>query len=269
MIKKRFRLSYALSSAFNLICKFPIYIIVPILINIAITIVYLYLNFKFGRTNLIHPSSTSLSESFNFLLYIYKRLILQLAIFFILFILAFIQFMILSGYIRIIGKWLSSKIKPTWKDYLVFDFELFGKYLVVSFIYSSLIFFGVFLFIIPGFVMLILYNLCIIILIDKHGGVRRAFGRSDKLVSGIMWEYFGFILLLCLILAGPKLYLSFKYLNLYKAGVILPFILISIFTGLLSPIVQLTQIYIYKDISAQQDEIDAYKKEQSIPSVYP
>jgi len=255
MNKKRFRLGKAFSSAFNLIREFPLQMLLPIAIYLVIMLPLQYFNLKYGVLNLKNLADVSLNSILLLYVGMITRNVLTLG-------LTFLQFMILVGHLRIVSKWIESKTKPIWKDYLTVDFELFGKFLAVALIFGILIFFGFLFFIIPGLIMLVLYNLAPIILIDKHGGIRRSFGRSDALVSGVMWEFLGFILLSSIIIISPIAYFLIKYFVFHISQFMYPAIFIGIFTFPASVFIQLVIIYLYKDLSVQQDEIDAIKKEK-------
>ena len=259
MNKKSFHFSKALSSTFKLICKHPVQMLLPALVVIALTLPYQYFNLKFGSPNTTISPDYSITGSLTIFARLYTEMILQ---YFLIFLLAYIQFIVFCGYVRIISKWVDSNVEPSLKDYLILDFELFGKYLGVGFIYMILMGFGFLFFVIPGFVMMTLYNLCFVVLIDRKSGFRSALGISDKLVSGVMWEFFGFLLLSGLFLSGPNFYLAFNYSYFKHIELFVPILIITVITTLLSPLIQLTHIFLYKDLSAQQDEIDALKKEQ-------
>jgi hypothetical protein len=246
MNKKRFHFREALAFAYSITCKFPLQILLPILIYVIFMVPFLYFDMKLFSQFLVNHD-------------IVAFLVGMMILYAVLFVFIVYQFVLLSGYIRITAKWLDEKVKPTWKDYFPIDFELFGKFLAVSLIYGLLTEIGIFLFIVPGFIMLVLYYLSPIILIHRHGGVRRAFGISDKLVSGVMWQTLIFILISTLIISGPSTYFLINYFMLQKVNLMLPVILFGILTFSLNTLIQLSYIYLYKDLSAQQEEIDLSK----------
>jgi hypothetical protein len=246
MNKKRFHFKEALVFAIKMVRQFPLQILLPVFIYIIFMVPALYFDLKLFSRFLVNQDYVAV---FTGILILYA----------VLFIFIVFQFVILSGFVKIATQWIETKTKPILRECYKIDFELFGKYLGVSLIYGLLIEIGLILLVVPGIVMMVLYNLCIIILIDKHGGMRRSFGISDKLVSGVMWQFLGFMTLTGLIISGPSAYYFINYFMLQKINLMLLVILFGIITFLLNALIQLSYIYLYKDLSAQQDEIDLCK----------
>ena len=265
MEKKRFRFGKAVSFAFKFAFQFPKFIFVPILAEVVATIPYLYLAFRNLNFNQNMDLTTKVLDTpYQFLL---NQILINYLMLASAFLSGFVGFLLLAGFMKIVKKWLEKKEEPAWKDFLIADFPLFGKFLAVRFIYVLLIECGIFLLIVPAFVILIIYCFAPYVLIDNQGGVRRSFSRSAELVNGVKWPVFLYYFIVGILVIGPSFYLGFSY-SFHHNTHFLPYIYIfSIVTMIFAPIIQLAFIYLYKDLSTQQDEIDIEtpSKEEPLP----
>lgn len=241
MVKKRFRLIEALSFSFSFAFKFPRYVLLPVFAYMVIALPLIYFDLQLFSSN-----------SFD----LYKVMIGLLILYGLMIFIVFAQFFLFAGYLRMVSNWYQQKIAPSWKDYTVWDFPLFGKYLAVSLIYGLLVEIGTILLIIPGFVMMTIYLFCEFVLLDNQGGVRRAFSRSNEIVSGVKWKTLFFSLGASIVFSGPLMYLLIQYFVFHQVILLIPIMFVSVATIFLNfVILQLTYCYLYKDLSAQQDEI--------------
>jgi hypothetical protein len=251
MEKKRFHLGKALSSTFQLIGKFPKYILLPLFVQVVFTFTYLYLTYNVSifraatrAQRLVIPISSHATLIKNLFSYSYLLILLWLA------------FIILSGYIRIVKKWLDEKIEPEWKDFFTWDFSLLVKYIALSLIIVIMVWFGFFLLIVPAFVILTINVFAPYVLIDQRTSVGKALNRSADLANGIKGPLFWTILLYGFFVMGPSFYLSWNYYSNNRTDFVLYIYLFSLFTVIAGHISQLTMAHLYQDLSTQQDEID-------------
>jgi hypothetical protein len=242
MEKKKFRFLDAFSFAFKFAFRFPRFVLLPVFAYMLIALPLIYFDLQLFA-----------SDPFD----LFKAMIGLLILYGLMIFIVFAQFFLFAGYVQMVSKWYQQKIEPVWKDYTVWDFPLFGKYLAVSLIYGVLVEIGTILLIIPGFVMMTIYLFCEFVLIDRHGGVRRAFSRSNEIVSGVKWKTLIFSLVTGIIFSGPMIYLIIQYFLFHQVKLFVPIMLVSVVTIFLNfVILQLTYCYLYKDLSAQQDTID-------------
>jgi hypothetical protein len=105
--------------------------------------------------------------------------------------------------------------------------------------------------------MMTIYLFCEFVLIDRRGGVRRAFSRSNEIVSGVKWKTLIFSFVVPIIFSGLFIYLLIQYFLFHQVKLLVPIMIVSVVTIFLNfVILQLTYCYLYKDLSAQQDAID-------------
>jgi hypothetical protein len=244
MEKKRFRFGKALSFAFQFAFRFPKYVLLPVFLYMLLALPLIYFDLQLFSKN---PVDT-------------VKILIGLAI--LSFLMIFITFFLFAGYVRMVSKWYQQNIEPVWKDYTVWDFTLFGKYLAVSLIFGVLVYIGTLMFLIPGILMMTIYFFSEYILIDNQGGVRRAFGRSAELVNGVKWQTFCYYMISSIISSGPLAYLVIRYFFFHQVSLMIPIILLSIVTIFLNfAILQLAYCYLFRDLSTQQDAIDNKAKE--------
>jgi len=263
MEKKRLRFSKAVSFAIEYICRFPKYVFLPILGMLLISFLQSYLSHTIEILKYI-PRADMVAKSIH---YSTGDIVIRIVFSFsFMFISLLISFSIFTGFMRMIKKWLTQKEEPAWKDFFAWDFPLFGKYFAVSLVLIILGMIGFFLFIIPGFVILTTYIFAPYVLIDNKGGVRRSFGRSSELTTGVKGSIFWLILLYILLL-GPNFYFSNQYSVHNRADLLPYFIIFFLFSAVISQISQLLMIYLYFDLVAQQSKLDQqmYTEEEPLP----
>jgi hypothetical protein len=258
MEKKRFRLGKALSFVLELVLRFPKYFLLPMIVQMVFTLIYQYMTynvpiFKFltraGKLKQSFYPSTHAALIKNLFTHSYLLISVLLAL------------IILSGYIRMVKKWMEEKMEPEWKDFFSIDFALFIRYVALSIILGILGGIGFFILIIPAFVVLTIYIFSPYVLIDQRTTVGKAMNRSADLANGIKGPLFWTILLYGILVMGPSFYLSWSYYASSRTDLVTYIYLFSLFTTLAGHISQLATAYLYRDLSTQQDAIDNKTKE--------
>ncbi len=92
--------------------------------------------------------------------------------------------------------------KPSWKDVVEFDLNLFGLYIVGAAIFSISYILGLLLFIIPGILIIIRFGLFAFVLLDhEHSKMTSvaAIKKSIEITRGHFWHLLGFSLVLAAI----------------------------------------------------------------------
>jgi len=64
----------------------------------------------------------------------------------------------------------------------------YARYLLVSFAYTAITFFGIILFIIPGIIWSLKYQYMPFLAIDKKMGISEAMAASSKMTDGVKWD---------------------------------------------------------------------------------
>ena len=249
MEKKKFQLGVAVSNTVQLIIKFPKYVILPLMVQMILSLLNMYLNFHVPffsavtRNNSIaNPSRfTSMTSSLR-----------SLYSFAFMFLSTLVAFIILNGYIHIVKKWVEQKKEPEWKDFFTWNFSLFGQYIVLSLFIGLRVWLGLILLIIPGFLMMAKYVFAPYVLIDQNFNTTDSLDRSAKLVEGVKWQLFGLVFLYMVFIIIPTFFLSYTYYTKHNA-LLLPYIyLMSLLSPLVTNISQVVLSHLYFDLSAQQ-----------------
>jgi hypothetical protein len=248
--KKRFNFAKVLSLTFEFVLKFPLYVILPALALLAIYSIQIYLNHTMAVLKYIsiaEMAAKGIQFSFN------DRLIQNLVFYSITFIYILIDFIIISGYVRMVKKWMEQKIEPAWNDFFAWKISLFGQYLVANLIYLFFGLIGLLFLIVPGFIIFTVFYFAIYEIIDRQEGISRAFSRSTELVKGVKIQIFGLILFYILSRL-PLWFVYGRHSRTVNITFMLGFTLIG--TLFIFLIYQLMTVYLYFDLSTQQDAID-------------
>jgi hypothetical protein len=108
---------------------------------------------------------------------------------------------------------------------------------------------GLFLFIIPGLILITIWAVVAPAIVVEHQGVIDAFGRSRELVRGNGWNVFGVIVLAFLILIAVYIVASLIGAAIGDAGVVI----LSIIAGILAePVVALVASILFFDLGGGQ-----------------
>jgi hypothetical protein len=266
MVKKKFRLGVAVSNTFQFIVKFPKFVIFPLLLELFLGSVRLYMLYQvpfFSAVSradrLVNPNRyTPLASS--------PRSLYSFAFMFLSILVAFI---ILNGYIHIVKKWVEQKREPEWKDFFTWNFSLFGQYIVLSLLIGLRVWLGLILLIIPGFMMMAKYVFAPYVLIDQKLKTTDSLEISANLVKDVKGQVFGLIVLYVVLILAPSFYLSYTYSFRHNAS-LLPFInMMYLLSNLITNISQVVLSCLYFDLSAQQVELDKHPKktEETIPPI--
>ena len=154
----------------------------------------------------------------------------------------------------------STEALPMWKMYNNFGTGIIGKYFWTSVLIGFMVLGGLILLIVPGVIISLMYQFALFILVEKKLKTNEALHRSNQLTNGIKWQLFGFSLLvgfLAILIQLPisllqNLNLNFLYLPLN-----------TIVSPIVAMFITMAGIFIYKDISAQEEDLDNLIKESS------
>ena len=158
------------------------------------------------------------------------------------------------GRIRIAFYAFDNKVDDLkWSVYNNFGNDIIGRYFFTSLFLFLLILVGTIFLIIPGIILQLMFQFTVFVLVDKQVTIKNAFEISYKLTDGIKGSLFGYNLLfglLQLILFLPILILV-KF-NLYYWWLPLSAIVVPV----VNMFFLLVKIGIYKDISAQEENLE-------------
>lgn len=252
MEKKKVRLGKAFSFTLEFVLKFPLFILLPVFVLLIIFYAQQYLIHTLPILKYLSPGEIVANRIHHFTKPFIIRNLVDCIYRFIAF---FLDFILLSGYIRIVKKWLKEKVKPEWKDFFTWDFRLFGKYFVLEIILVVISCIGFILLIVPGFIIVTTYLFSAYVLLDKNCEIQTAFDKSAELTKSIKWLIFG-VILLFILFNYPGVWTVYSYWMM-KQSIFSPFsILISFLVTFLKHIYQFALVYLYVDLSTQQDVID-------------
>lgn len=251
MIKKRFNIGKALSFAFMFAFRFPKYVLVPWVVMIVVSFTQLYLSHTVVVLKYI-PRAEMASKSIHYS--IGDILIKNLFTWTYLLVTFFLAFIILSGYIHMIKNWLERNEEPTWKDFFSWNFPLFFKFILVTFMLSIFSMVGLLLLIVPGIIIILTYTYAPYVLIDHHGGVVNAFSRSGTLTKGVKGRMFLLGLFYTIFLI-PNFYLSYRFFIQNRSELLPYYIIVSLLVGLIGQVFQLAMTHLYLDLSTQAEQV--------------
>jgi len=266
MGKKSFRLGLAVSNTFQFIVKFPKYVIFPLLLELFLTSVRLYMLYQVPFFSAVSRADRLVNPNRYTLIASSLRSLCSFAFMFLLILVAFI---ILNGYIHIVKKWVEQKREPEWKDFFTWNFSLLGQYIVLSLLIGLRVWLGLILLIIPGFLMIAKYVFAPYVLIDQKLNTTDSLERGANLVKDVKGQMFGLIILYVVLILAPSFFLSYKYYFNHNAS-LLPFIyMMNLLTILITNISQIVLSYLYFDLTAQQVELDKQPKktEETVPPI--
>lgn len=167
------------------------------------------------------------------------------------------------GRIRIaIHSFNKSEEDLTWNVYNNFGQGIIGKYFLTSLLLGLFILVGFIFLIIPAFIVALMFQFTLFILVEKKVKIIDSFKISYKLTNGIKWQLFGYGLLIffiaIIIMIPIALLENFKLIYIY-----LP--LNTIVTPIVSMYFAMAMLYIYKDVSDQEENLDRLIAESDDP----
>jgi len=167
------------------------------------------------------------------------------------------------GRIRIaIHAFNKSEEDLSWSVYNNFGTGIIGRYFLTSLLLALLVIIGFVFLIIPGIILALMFQFTLFVLVDKKVSITDSIKISNKLTNGIKWQLFGYGLLIffiaILIMIPIALLEHFKLLYVY-----LP--LNTIVTPIVSMYFAMAMLYIYKDISDQEENLDRLIAESDDP----
>ncbi len=156
-------------------------------------------------------------------------------------------------YIKVGFKVYESRETISFKDISLPSASLVGRFILVIIVYALLISLGLWLLLIPGFVIALAYIFCEYVLVDYDLPAKKVFRISEKLTEGIKWKLVGYVFIISLLVL-PFIAVSFWNAFTLQLNYVQYLVLtVATLVGLIS---SLSWVYIYKDIQRQQNLLD-------------
>ena len=159
-------------------------------------------------------------------------------------------FIIYSGLLKMITRWIDKLEKPKLIDYFSWKWSLLGKYFVVSLLYYFLFSFGLLLLIIPGIYVGIIYFFVQFIVLDQNLLISEIFKKSIELTKKFKWTILIFLILTSsLNMLSNKYFSFFKHINYSIMNIFIYIVPIIVIYAYLFAIINTSAIYFYKNVS--------------------
>jgi hypothetical protein len=157
------------------------------------------------------------------------------------------------GYIKIgIQAYEGADEDLSWNIYNQFGKGILSRYILGSIVVGLIVYCGFLLLFIPGFILYLMYFFTDYILVEKKVRITKALAISNNITSGIKWSLFGSGFLVSLL--AVAVYVPLTLLKTQIGFYYYPIdVLIS---PIISTFISLIFIYFYKDLSAQQENLD-------------
>jgi len=149
----------------------------------------------------------------------------------------------------------------SWNIYNQFGKGILSRYILGNIVVGLIVYCGMLFFIIPGFIFSLMYLFTHFVLVEKRSKITEALGISSMLTSGIKWSLFGyglFVAFLTLLIHLP-IYLCKTRLGFYY------YPLKIILSPLITTFFFLASLYIYKNISEQEENLKSLITESVEP----
>jgi len=143
------------------------------------------------------------------------------------------------------------------------SFSLVLRFIGVQIVFTLLIVLGFFLFIFPGFIIIMCYFFVSQVLVDQDTSVRKVFRISEKLTEGVKWSLLGYNMIIGLfgVVAAALNWYFFGFTNPPPLWANL--ISIAYNSFFITPLVAQSSLYLYKDLKMQEEEDDEVIKAQA------
>lgn len=228
----QFEMGKLIGKTFSIITKFPKYFLLPILLEVALYVVNIYLTYQ-----------VPLFKELSLVKIVYSFIYLTGTF--------FLTFIILVGFIRMIKNWTIQAIEPTWKDFFSWNFSIFWKYLFLSLIVAILAMVGLIFIIVPGMIIISNYLLAPYLLIDSGFDFSKAMETSKELIKPFKWTIFWFVLLYLFVFFVPATYLSYHYYIFHKDSTFIGMLLLGSISLTITQLSKIFLAFLYFDLTPE------------------
>jgi len=263
---KQVDISGAFSFAFQTLKKYPMLLLgPPIFFNFLSNLMNLF-------TGKLTPNKIE-AYKIKFLEIVPKNVPSYLIVILIFLLLLIITVAIILGITLEIGRiriaihaFNKSEQDLSWNVYNNFGTGIIGRYFLTSLVLGLIILAGFVCLIIPGIILSYVFLFALFVLVEKKVSITDSIKISNKLTNGIKWSLFGYGLLvgfisLCIMIPIVILdYFKLIYISLP---------LNTIVTPIVSMYFAMAMLYIYKDVSDQEENLDRLIAESDEPSPPP
>lgn len=268
-MKKSFNLGQAITFSVQSLKKYPMLIMLPVGIQSIGLILILLGSDLFSKMALMNSSNKSIG------------FLLLLGFYLVIYINLFVQILVQIGITRLGFKIYHGEEKPGWKDFFHLDWSLIWKSIGCSLLLGIYISLVIFACLIPGvilyfvtpkmwiviriilltlvaipliyfpFYLSVTYTFLIPTAVDTKDTIDRIFQISGKLVKGVKWSVFGYLLLIFIFSSA----ISFSTLLLKNHGFDwLYYSLEGILTLFWLSLIAMIPVYLYQDLKKQETD---------------
>jgi hypothetical protein len=250
---KQFDIGKAFSFAFKTIKKYPLLLLGPI-----IFFNFLFQTFSYfwgenpGKINYIEKSK--FFQQLPQTIPVYGRIIVMVIILLVIASAVIIAITIEIGRMKIAFHVFDEKEDYlTWNVYRNFEKGMIGRYFLTLSLLALILLVGYVFLIVPGIILSLMYQFVLLILVEKQTKIIESFKISYRLTNGIKSSIFGYTILaglISILFVLPPVILQYFKLHHYA-------LFFSIFiTPTVSLFFSLGMIYIYKEISSQDENLE-------------